>query len=521
MVRGLYRFYLYSVCSALLIFVTIATALLLTILFSFTPLRGPNGTVPSLTTLVQVSVFAGVSWLISGILGGLHYWLIRRDMRNDPSSGSSGVRAFFLNLIEAAGLLVAVAVIGFGVLETRAHSEETDVAVSAASGLTTLAMVALVEWERRRSVLQRGAALVFQRLHFFGVQGILLFFVIAAFFNDLTSLIDLLFFKSSSCMPASDCTYYNPLGLGLVLLWFIACWLVYGLVTRTDMSRTARLVLHGASLALGVGYIIDSVFLVAQLFLQPLFHLPQYQYADYLRYTFISPLLLGILVIGVYHILLRNMSQRGLLEAARRHMIEWSIAGLLLAGTFWWGLEAILFNLFEGPPTVDSLLWITALAQIIAGVSYIPLDLYLRRHHVLDPEHSFGSRRGFVLALLGAGLLALALGGATALYAWVTALLGSSLANGTEIAHGGLATALVGALVAGIYFWTARSERLWTQHTTANQPPAPPTPALPVTPVVPATLEEILDELLAGQISRAEAAARIRGLDHGTVEVDG
>lgn len=518
MVRGLYRFYLYSVCGALLIFVTIATVSLLTILFGFTPLRGSNSFMPSQPTLVQVSVFAGVSWLISGILGGLHYWLIRRDMRNDPSSGSSGVRAFFLNIIEASGVLVAVAAIGFGVIEARAHAGEADVTVSAASGLIALAMIALVEWERRRTVLQRGAALVFQRLHFFGVQGILLFFVIAAFFNDLTSLLDLLFFKSGFCV-LSGCTDYNVLGLGLALLWFIASWLVYGLVTRTDMSRTARLVLHGASLALGVGYIIDSVFLVAQLFLKPLFHLPQD--VDYIRYFFITPLLLGILVVIVYHILLHNMSRRNLLAAARRHMIEWSIAGLLLAGTFWWGLEAILFNLFEGPPTVDSLLWVTALAQIIAGVSYIPLDLYLRRHYVLDPEHSFGARRGFVLALLGAGLLALALGGATALYAWVTALLGSSLANGTEIAHGGLATALVGALVAGIYFWTARSERLWTQNTTANQPPAPSTPALPVTPVVPATLEEILDELLAGHISRAEAAARIRGLDHGTVEVDG
>lgn len=518
MARGFYRLYLYTVCSALLIFVVTTTASLLTTLLSLTPLRGPNAFLPSNATLVQTLVFAVVSWLVAGTLGGLHYWLIQRDLRNDPASAQSGVRSFFLNIIEALGLLFAVAIIGFGGIEAWAHFGGTDVAGSIAVGLTILAMVVVLEWERRRTVMQRGAALVFQRLHFFGVQGILLSFVITVFFTDLTLLVDLLFFKESFCGQV-DCAFYNVWGLGLTLLWFIACWLVYGLVTRTDLSRTARLVLHGASLALGVGYGIYSAFLVIQLAIKPLFHLAQD--IDYIRYTFLAPLLLGILVVGIYHVLLRDLSQRGLLEAPRRGLTEWAIAGLLLAGTFWWGIEAILFNLFEGQTVVTGQAWVNALALLIAGVSYVPLDVYLRRRHALNPAHSLGARRGFVLSLLGLGLLALAIGGATALYAWGTALLGSPLNNGLQITHGGCAIALVGAIVAGIYLWTARRESLWTRSIQASHAPTYPSPVLPVTPAVPATLETILDELLAGRMNREEAVRRIRGLDNGTVEVDG
>ena len=87
MARNLYRFYLYAVFLAMLIFAAVATGMLLQPLLSLTPLRGTYGGVAAGATLVQAAVFAGVSWLIAGVLGGLHYWLIRRDMRSDPAAG--------------------------------------------------------------------------------------------------------------------------------------------------------------------------------------------------------------------------------------------------------------------------------------------------------------------------------------------------------------------------------------------------------------------------------------------------
>ena len=76
MVHNLYRFYLYTVFLAMLIFAAIGLGLLLQPLLAFTPLRGSYGASPTTAVIVQGSVFFGVSWLIAGLLGGLHYWLI-------------------------------------------------------------------------------------------------------------------------------------------------------------------------------------------------------------------------------------------------------------------------------------------------------------------------------------------------------------------------------------------------------------------------------------------------------------
>ncbi|MGH2479517.1 MAG: hypothetical protein ACRDHW_07685, partial [Ktedonobacteraceae bacterium] len=393
MTRGFYRFYLYMFSSALLIFAVVATASLLSTLFSLTPLRGAYSSPPSQPALVQVWVFAVVSWLIAGILGGLHYWLIRRDMRNDPTAGTSAVRSFFLNLLQALGVLLAVAFIGFGVIDPWAHANGTDLTLSAAIGLTLLVMVLLLELERRRAPLQRGTALVFQRVNFFGVQVILLFFLTAAFLNDLSYLVDGLFFSKDLCNHYG-CPSYNPLGLGLTALWFTGCWLIYALVTSKDTSRTARLVLHGASLAFGVVYILYSVYSALETFMQLSFHIALQGENAITLYAFIAPLLLGLLVTAIYHVLVYDVSRRGLVEAQARRLVEWVIAALLLAGAFWLGAGAVMDNLLQGMSTNDSLLWVNALALLITGVGYVPLDLYLRRRYTLNPAQSTGPRRG-------------------------------------------------------------------------------------------------------------------------------
>ncbi len=92
MARSLYRLYLYIIFIALMIFAVVVTAQLFTTLLTFTPLRGPYDTAPAQAALVQSLIFAVLGWLISGSLGGLHYWLIRRDLRGDPIAGESAIR---------------------------------------------------------------------------------------------------------------------------------------------------------------------------------------------------------------------------------------------------------------------------------------------------------------------------------------------------------------------------------------------------------------------------------------------
>ncbi|HEU5381909.1 MAG TPA: hypothetical protein VFV38_41345 [Ktedonobacteraceae bacterium] len=524
MARGLYRFYLYAISSALLIFVVIATDPLLAMLLAYTPLQGIYSGPPTRSALVQALVFALVSWLIAGTLGGLHYWLIRRDMRNDPAAGTSAIRAFFLNITETVGVLIAVGMIGFGAIDNRAHNPNTDVTWAVATGLLTLAAVLLLELERRRVPAQKGAALIFQRLHLFGTQAILLFFFTGAFLNNFRFLIKELFFSNTNLCVDSYCPTYNSGGLALTLFWFAICWLAYGLATSRDTSRNVRMVMHGASLAFGTGYGLFGVFTGLDLLLSPLFKI-SVQLRDVLGfsapYDFFSPLLLGLLITTAYSLLLHDVSRRGLIEARVRELIEWAIAAVLMAILFWSGIGYALYNLVQTlaptPLVPDGESWAATLALVISGVGYIPLGLYIRHCKILNPAAATWTRRGFVLLLLSAGVLALVIGSAIALYAWGTSLLGSPISNWPQTAHVGLAIAIVGAIVTGIYLWSAQKEQLLTRHARTDEPP---TPAPPV-PAGPETLEKILDELLAGHISREEAATRIRALESFSVALPG
>ncbi len=114
MARNLYRIYLYIVFIAMLIFAAVGLGMLLQTLFSLTPLRGAYGTIPTNAAIVQVTVFFVVSWFIAAIFGILHYWLIRRDMRNDPAAGSSAIRSFFLNITELIDAPLAIVVSATG-----------------------------------------------------------------------------------------------------------------------------------------------------------------------------------------------------------------------------------------------------------------------------------------------------------------------------------------------------------------------------------------------------------------------
>lgn len=511
MARNLYRLYLYVIFIALVIFAVVVTAQLLGRLFELTALRGPYTPSPSQAELVQSLVFAIVGWIISGVLGGLHYWLIRRDQKQDQAAGQSAIRSFFLNMSEAVGMLIVVPLVGFIALGNWAYHNNNDVAYAVGIALPTLLMVVLLEIERRRIAGNKGAVLVFERLHFFGVQLLLLFFMAGSFMNSFRPLINSLFFGGQGECSGSYCQTYDVAGLGVTLLWFIAWWLLYSLLSSRDTSRTVRMIMHGASLAFGIGWLLYGVFVALEVILAPLFHY-SISFADVLgisaTHNFVSPLTLGLLSSVAYHLLLRDIARRGLIGRVTLLLSEGAIAALLLAGVFWWGCGSLLYNLLQtlapAPTAPDNQSWLITSALLITGLSYIPLDLLIRRRFLLDQASALGARRSLVLALLAGGILTLAIGGAVALYAWGTALLGSPLGNWPQIAHHGLAATIVGAALILIYIWPLRGEHLLTRPGRTEQPSAPEAPSTPT------SIDDILDELLAGHISRAEAARRIR-----------
>src|SRR5258706_13634115 len=100
MTRNLFRFYLYTVFIAMLIFATVGLGRLLQTLLALTPLRGAYGARPLNSDIVQAVVFFLVSLVISSLLWGLHYWLIRRDMHSDPAAGQNAIPALFFNIAQ-------------------------------------------------------------------------------------------------------------------------------------------------------------------------------------------------------------------------------------------------------------------------------------------------------------------------------------------------------------------------------------------------------------------------------------
>jgi hypothetical protein len=547
MVRHLYRFYLYAVYIALLIFIAGALGGLLATLLAFTPLRGDSGSIPDRAQVVQSVSLATVALVIAGALASLHYWLIRRDIHSDPAAGTSAIRAFFLNMTIGIGVSVVVPVIGFMVISSLAQYSGANVIGAAAFAIPTLALVILLEMERRRMQVNAGAALVFQRLHLYGLQIILLIFLIMAWSFQFRPMVAAVFFGSKACGGESYCPSYNAFGLGISLLWFAAFWLGYGWMVKNDNASPLRLILHYLQFAVGVVSLVVSLCLGLQVILLPFFHQGVAlndvigPYAG--MYDFVSPLTLGIVVSGVYNGWLRIAARQGLIERRVLFLTECTIAAVLAAVAFWWGYGNLLYNTFQilthALNAPDTRMWVAGIASLVVGTGYIGLDIYLWRRDIAEPSLATGPRRGLVFALLGGGILTFAIGGALALYAWATALFGSPLDNGQQTINAGLATFIVGVFLLGIYLWVARREHLFGslgRKTAAVEPSAPPliqeeptsgaspeatassgatvSSGATAGPVSVVTIEEILDDLLAEKITRDEAVARIRGLEH-------
>lgn len=516
MARNLYRFYLYIVFIAMLIFAAVGLGMLLQPLLSETPLRGLYESAPTGSSVVQAVVFFVVSWLIAGLLGGLHYWLIRRDMRNDPLAGNSAIRAFFLNVTELIAAPLGIGFSSFAVISQLGRMNAYSVAGFAAFSIATLALVGVLELERQRTRANSGAALVFQRLHVYGVQLILLILLYFAWFSAVRDLVGAIIYHNSSlCGGFTVCQGgANLLSEVLGMLWIVLFWVGYGYIARNDAYSLLRQVLHFASFAAGVVAVLYGIGLGIQLLLAPLFHVAVPVNTLLNNYDFATPITFGLLVAGVYILWLRIAARQQTSGLVTTTLVALAIAATLLAASFWWGCGLLLLNVLKWPAAASD--WIMTIALIVAGLAYIPLDLYLHRRDAQNPTTAMGPRRGFVFAMLGGGILALGIGLAVALYAFGTSVLGSPLSDWPNVARSGSSAFVVGVLIVGIYLWLARREQLLS-NLVRHAPPAP-LSTLSTDPQQLASIEDVLDALLAGRITRDVATARIQVITAHTVE---
>jgi hypothetical protein len=470
-------------------------------------------------------VLALVTLVIVAGLGGLHYWLIRRDMASDPQPGASGVRAFTLNLALAIATLVAVFA-GMAALSSFDLTFQDNSAGSLAAALAALGLALALEWERRRATATRGAALVFQRLRTDGLGLILALTLISPLYSAVNQTEQLIGQRTGAFMCATtqpNGPYIGPyypqcVGSQLIGQWaavalVLVVWLAYLRVGANDQRTLIRPVFLLLGFTAGVIALIVGLQRAAEFVLRLVTSTADAR-PDYLNSFDFAPILaFAAVALAVYGWRLRQSASHAPLDAPTTRLTMRAIAAALFAAPFWIGAQMLLndalIKFFPGTQPADTN-WRQAAATAIAGVAYVPLALWLGSGS--RAEGIKGPRRGFVLALLAAGALVTAGGAATLIYSVVTASLGVPLPDWQSVARQAGAALIVGLALGGLYLWLAAREGQFTRAPKPHTEPA----AVPAAPGVvdghAAALDDVLAQFQQGGLSQAEAAERIRAL---------
>jgi hypothetical protein len=506
-VRSLARIYYHIVFIAMLVLAAVGIGFVLNALLGLTPLAGDQPP-PDSATITRSILFAGVAWLIAGILGGVHYWLIRRDLETDPTAGPGGIRSFFLNAAQFIAVWVGVASVASAIESIgRPYSNSIP---SLSAGIAALFIAGIVQLERMRSTPGAGAPRVFEGLHIYGFLTILIFY--AGFFwtNALSETLRQALDPGSVCPSSGDFTspcQYSPVNLGgdwAAVLWISAAvaayWLLARLLTASALRQAFQLIGYGISLI----YFLTGLFFLLNLGVRSALGDP-FEARELADGYVLPAALFGLLFAALYALWLRSERAGSRLGAEAVDHSILAISAFEAAIPFWFGIGFIVWRLLEiaSGIAVEKLDWAGPVAAVIAGVVYIPVSLYLR---ILTARtDAIGPRRAFVLALLAGGIIAGAIGAATALFAFGSQALGAPISNWEDVTRVGVAIFLVGLAIAGIYFWSARSE-----HLLQARPSAAPAPTTEGAPQPTLSIEQILDDFAAGRVSRDEAASRIR-----------
>jgi len=527
--RSLFRLYLYVVFTLMTLFAAYSLTSMLSVALAFTPLnQAQYGYAPDRATLTQSIVFAITTLLVAGAVGGVHYWLIRREQRGDPQPGASVIRALFLNITEglyALSLTVSLTLALF----SFAPRSGVDVSGAVAYAISAALVVALLEFERRRIDAQSGAASIVQRLHFYGVQLLLtLTFIISV--NTVLATSERLLLRNTTLDLCASSGSLAPLPTGcyqlfagsqwLGALFVVMVWGMYALVTRADLQSAMRQVFHVIGFSVGVILLLASVERALEVGLLAVLHQPvdTTTYAN--GYDPLPTLLVGAIVVAVYLALLRAARAQAPARTTLLGLILETLVTIFLAIPFWFGMGWLFYQLLRdsalGVWSADVGAWASLLALLIIGVGYIPLAFHLgrrsQRMNVRSPQ------RGFVLALLALGALTGTVSVVALLYTLATAGVGAPVGDWQNVARLAGSGALVGLALTGVYGWLAMRERVFARPNATGQeagqvhgkPTAIPTGGAPMGTVD--VIEDVLDEFAAHHLTREQAATRIRAV---------
>jgi hypothetical protein len=522
MSRTLYRIYLYVVALVMLGFAGFGVSSLLNNLLLRTPLRNPNESVPAGSALTQAVVLAAIALVVALALGGLHYWLIRRDIESDSTAASGAVRAFMLNFSQAVAAIFAY-IVGDIVLSTvgRGGYYSSGNASEWSTWIVTTIVFLLLQLERGRTRTAEGSPRTLERLHLYSLQIILLATGVINNWNvaardTILALAHAVGVTPGPCdVQSSNFYVYGPSGQQtceftatlldgwLTLVWPLALLLLYIWLARYDQPRPLRLLAHSlgflagaitaiVGIAIGAHFVLLGILGAEQLSAQLFFY----------QYDFIPLLILGGVLLWWYRRQLDAQAEASTLGRQGTSLTLQAIGTVALGVPFYIGAVLVLRDLVEqavNGDVADPGRWAGDLTFLIAGVAYLALAFLLRRN--TTETAPVGPRRAVVLAGLAAGALAGAIGLAVGLYYVITNAIGSPLGGNWPVqARYAFVVMAVGAFLTALNLYRLRTDR------------RPEAPAAPKEPPAPATIEQVLDALLAGRLSRNQAAAALRAM---------
>jgi hypothetical protein len=507
-VRSLARFYYYIVFIAMLVLAAVGIGFVLNTLLALTPLAGDQPR-PDSATITRSILFAGVAWLIAGILGGAHYWLIRRDLETDPSAGPGGIRSFFLNAAQFFAIWIGVPLIGGAIQNIGGQYSSYFVIPTLSIGIAALFVGVVVHLERIRTAPGQGAPIIFQRLHIYQLQLIILGYFASTTVGALSGLLHLIFVGNQNCDQFTSfdpyCyVSYNAPGQWTAVLFIGVAFALYWLLSSSDNGSAIRQVYQLLGFFNAIAYVLVGLFGLIYLGTRSALGDP-FQLVQFAQGYVLPILVVGLLIGSFYLWWLRSERGASRMGAETTDHSIIAIIAFEAAVPFWFGIGFAIWRLLEiaSGLSVAAIDWAIPISLILTGVVYIPISLYLR---VLTARtDAIGPRRALVLALLAGGIIAGAIGAATALFAFGSQALGAPISSWEDVTRVGVAIFLVGLAIAGIYFWSARSE-----HLLQARPSAAPAPTAEGAPQPALSVEQILDDFAAGRLSRDEAASRIR-----------
>jgi hypothetical protein len=482
-------------------------------------------------------VLAATALVVALALGGLHYWLIRRDIASDPTAASGAVRALMLNAAQAVAAIIAVST-GAGSLNTitRDHTYRGSASLGVAIWLVTTLIFVVLQLERGRGQAAEGAPRNMERLHLYFLQLLTLVVgMVGYWITTVSDTITGLFYAAGAIPnPCSDqhsrfylYPYYGPPGINeprpvcdfpqalagewLAALWVLLVLAAYIWLARNDPPYVLRMIAHALGFLTGAIVAIIGIGMGANYVLRAAFGVESLSAAALAaRSSFFAALLFGALALWWYRRQLEAEADASPLGRQGTDLTIQAIATVALGVPFYIGVTFLLRDLVErvvpngNVATSDQ--WAGDLAILIAGVAYPAVALLLRRN--TTETAPIGPRRTVVLAGLAAGALVGAIGLAVGLYHVISAALGSPLGDSWQVnARLAFIVLLVGAFLTGLNLYRLLTDR-------RPEPPAAPKPA-PVPAAPPGSIEQVLDDLVAGRVTRDQAAAALRAMGVG------